>query len=95
MAKIRESANPTDYLLKGTVQRYFNSVFDIYCIDRPRLKYELLLILNFFRNPHHFTTNTQTRLSSRGKEETLSEKLYFRKIFLYSRSLFRNIFLTQ
>jgi hypothetical protein len=64
---------------KGTIQCDFNLVFFTYT-DRPRPVYEPLLILTFFRDPHHLIAKTTFSHSS---GETLFEKLYFLEIFSY------------
>jgi hypothetical protein len=55
-------------------------------IDRPRPKYEPLLILKLFRNPHDFTTNMAffTRL----RRNPFGKIIFFGKFFLIAEIYF-------
>ncbi len=78
---------------KGTAQRDFNSILWRTYTDRPKPGYETLLIFKIFRNTQRFKNKYSFLCAV--PEKHFRKNFIFRKIFLRSRNLFRNIFLTQ
>jgi hypothetical protein len=65
--------------------------FDTYSMDRPRLEYEPLLILKFFRDLHDLIT--KTTFYTRFRRKLLGKNYIFRKILINRRNYFGKFFL--